>query len=311
MKSGRFDRAYAALERFGADTFRRFDSWQTKMRGSKRAWPALPGAYVLGDPRGSLAVCTLTSNELTRTVAAISGVAIAGRLYTCNLGIEKIILNVCASPTIRALIVCGAESPVFHPGQALVSLFSQGIDADRRIVGAIGYLPALQGISRDVIERFRREIKLIDRTGLVDIQEIAAEVSIAASEVQSARASLGTQDHDVAPPLATPDDGDQGFVVLKPGGKREPLGYDPLGYFVFSLDRTRKEIIARHYTSAARPAHVVRGRSAEGIALGLIRNGLVTQMSHAAYVGAELSKAETALRIGLDYEQDHPLQRPA
>jgi len=52
----------------------------------------------------------------------------------------------------------------------------------------------------------------------------------------------------------------------------------------------------------------MRGRNAEAILLGLLREGLISQMSHAGYLGAELAKAETALRLSLDFEQDQPLR---
>src|SRR5690348_12506171 len=44
--------------------------------------------------------------------------------------------------------------------------------------------------------------------------------------------------------------------------------------------------------------------------LGLLREGLVSQLSHAGYLGGELAKAEAALRLGSDvrYEQDRPLR---
>ena len=42
--------------------------------------------------------------------------------------------------------------------------------------------------------------------------------------------------------------------------------------------------------------------------LGLLRDGLVTQFSHAGYLGEELAKAQTALQFGLRYDQDRPLR---
>ena len=42
--------------------------------------------------------------------------------------------------------------------------------------------------------------------------------------------------------------------------------------------------------------------------LGLLREGLVTQLSHAGYLGEELAKAQTALQFGLRYDQDRPLR---
>src|SRR5438093_12368368 len=42
--------------------------------------------------------------------------------------------------------------------------------------------------------------------------------------------------------------------------------------------------------------------------VGLLRDGLVTQLSHAGYLGEELAKAQTALQFGLRYDQDRPLR---
>jgi hypothetical protein len=41
--------------------------------------------------------------------------------------------------------------------------------------------------------------------------------------------------------------------------------------------------------------------------LGLLREGLISQLSHAAYIGGELAKAEAALHLDLRYRQDRPL----
>jgi tetrahydromethanopterin S-methyltransferase subunit A len=52
---------------------------------------------------------------------------------------------------------------------------------------------------------------------------------------------------------------------------------------------------------------VIEGRQAALIAATVVERGLVTQLDHAAYLGRELAKAETALSIGLTYEQDAAL----
>ena len=42
--------------------------------------------------------------------------------------------------------------------------------------------------------------------------------------------------------------------------------------------------------------------------LGLIRDGLVSQLSHAGYLGEELTKAQVALQFGFRYDQDRLLR---
>ena len=99
------------------------------------------------------------------------------------------------------------------------------------------------------------------------------------------------------------------FLPIRPGGTREPLQYDPKGYFVITLDREQEQLIIRHYLPDHSPAHEMRGHSAGSMLLGLLREGLVTQLSHAGYLGEELAKAEAALRFDLRYDQDRPLRR--
>jgi len=52
----------------------------------------------------------------------------------------------------------------------------------------------------------------------------------------------------------------------------------------------------------------MRGRGATSMLLGLLRDGLVTQLSHSGYLGEELAKAQAALQFGLRYDQDRPLR---
>ena len=79
------------------------------------------------------------------------------------------------------------------------------------------------------------------------------------------------------------------FNELKPGGKRVPLDYDQKGFFVITVENNKREITVKHYFKNNQP-------------------GLVSQMSHAGYLGAELTKAETALKLNLKYVQDQSLK---
>jgi tetrahydromethanopterin S-methyltransferase subunit A len=277
----------------------------------ERVWPVTWGAYAVGDPAAPVAICTLTSTELIEPLARVPGVAIAGRLYTVNLGIEKIILNVTANPAIRFLVLCGKESPVFHPGQGLRALCRDGVDAEGRIVGAAGHLPLLRGVPQARIDRFRRQVELIDCTGETDLAVLREQAHALAARVPRpftagphARAARSPA------PLPSLGEGEEAprFAPIRPGGRRQPLAYDPKGFFVITLDEDRGEIIVRHYLPDATPAHKMRGRAAEAMVLGLIREDLISQLSHAGYLGAELAKAEAALRFGAHYEQDRPLR---
>jgi tetrahydromethanopterin S-methyltransferase subunit A len=271
-------------------------------------WPAVAGAYALGDPGAPVAVCTLMDDELVRPAARLPGVAIAGRVYTANLGVEKIVLNVTANPRIRFLVLCGRDSPLFRPGQTLRALAANGVDAGRRVLGAEGYLPVLGNVPAERIERYRRQVEVVDCTGEADLGVLAARARELAARDPGPFAPPDPADGP-APAGAVPDA--ERFVRIRPGGRRAPLAYDPEGYFVLTLDQAAGELVLRHYRPDNSPAHEMRGRSGEAMLLGLLREDLVSQLSHAGYLGAELAKAEAALRLGLRYEQDRPLRREA
>src|SRR5438046_7353477 len=98
------------------------------MSSTGSSWPVVAGTYKVGDPKAPVAVCALTSERLMDPLAVLPGVAIAGMVYTANLGIARIILNITTNPSIRFLLICGKDSALFQPGQSLVALAEQGVD---------------------------------------------------------------------------------------------------------------------------------------------------------------------------------------
>ena len=261
-------------------------------------WPIVPGAYAVGDPQAPVAICTLTDDALYPKTATLPGVAIAGRLNTANLGIEDLIANVTANSSIRFLLLCGPDSPVFKQGQSLRALLANGVDDNRQIREAPGHNPVLRNVSAARIARFREQVELIDMTSSQDLSAIGqAAQELAARTPGPFRSDTKVDANDVTR-----------FAVIAPGGKREPLWYDPKGFFVVRVDHAAGEIVARHFERDYRPAHEMRSHSGEAILLGLLREELVSQLSHAGYLGAELAKAEAALRLGHRYAQDQPLR---
>lgn len=141
-------------------------------RGDPGGWPPLRGDYSLGDPDSRIAVVTLASHLTAK------GSAIWGPCKTENLGVEKVVANLISNTNIRFLLICGDESKGHLPGDSIIALHKNGIDADGRIIGSRGAIPFIENLAREAIERFQRQVVLIDRIGLVDegeIEEIVRE----------------------------------------------------------------------------------------------------------------------------------------
>ena len=280
------------------------DFFAAKKFSKNKGWPAVEGNYAVGDPDGQIAVCTLTSDVHIKQISQWNNIAIVGKVYTPNLGIEKIILNCISNPEIRFLVLCGKDSPVFHAGQALQALFQYGIDQEKRIVNAIGHYPVLRNLPVEKINQFLEQIELVkcmEEDNIAQLQQKMLELSKMNKKpyLKKSGATLAE---------IVPDQ--EEFTMLKPGGKRIPLDYDHKGFFVINADSEKKQITVKHYYKDNKPGFLIRGHSAEAILLSLLQNGLVSQLSHAGYLGAELSKAETALKLNLKYEQDQSLKKP-
>ena len=80
---------------------------------------------------------------------------------------------------------------------------------------------------------------------------------------------------------------------------------DPMGIFKIRVNHREGVIEALYMGKKGRL--LIRGRTAREIRDTIIREGLLSRLDHASYIGGELAKAEEALRLGLDYVQDDAL----
>ncbi len=87
------------------------------------------------------------------------------------------------------------------------------------------------------------------------------------------------------------------------GGKIDDSGrrweMDPSGSFRIGV--AKGMIVVRHDSAT------LVGISARDLLAEIVDRGLVTRLDHAGYLGRELERAETALRLGRSYSQDEPL----
>ena len=79
---------------------------------------------------------------------------------------------------------------------------------------------------------------------------------------------------------------------------------DPKGSFKIMVEDGF--IKAVHYVKM-KPDLIIKGETAKSIYDEIIKNGLVSRLEHATYLGAELQKAEIAAKLNKSYIQDFPL----
>jgi len=259
----------------------------------RRGWPPLPGAYQVLRYQAPVAVCTLTSEDLTAAVVKEAGaeIAMAGTLHTENLGIERLIQNVLANPYLRFVIVCGPDSQQavgHYPGQSLAALAQHGLDERRRIVGAQGRRPLLKNLSHEAVSHFREVVEVVDLIG-----ESEAKQVILAAKLCAAR------NPGPAEPYAL-----RQIITLVPGYLPARMVSDPAGYFVIYVDKGRGILSLEHYLNDGLLDTVIEGGTAAELYTPAIDRGLISRLDHAAYLGRELARAEESLRSGEPFVQD-------
>ncbi len=292
-------------------------------------WPVVPGEYLVVDGRtGSVAVSTLASLDLPEQVVALrpAGLAIAGKTETENIGLDKVIKNTIGNPGLRYLILAGRESHGHQSGQTLLALSQNGVDERLRVIGSQGKRPVLRNVSRQEIEAFRQQVQIVDMIGCEDPAAIAARVSELAG-----RSSDSCNDPTCAchgqpvfqPSFSIPltfapvtsscgcdeaclelGSSSSGSVSVTQARAPAHVELDKAGYFVVLVQRDRGVIIAEHYTYDNTLNGVIEGQDARDIYWTAIEHAWVSELSHAAYLGKELAKAEAALKSGGKYMQD-------
>lgn len=144
---------------------------QIKKIAVPKEYPAEEGCYLRGNDNSPVAVCVILKWKREETPKSIeelvrvgleTGAALSGTLQTENVGLEKVICNVVANPNIRYLVVCGPETPGHHVGDAIKALYENGIDKEKRIIGAKAPAPFLFNIPQESIQRFIEQTKFIN-----------------------------------------------------------------------------------------------------------------------------------------------------
>lgn len=79
---------------------------------------------------------------------------------------------------------------------------------------------------------------------------------------------------------------------------------DKAGYFVIIPKPDIGKILVEHYANNNQLLRIIKGDNARNICWTILENGWVTEMSHAAYLGKELTRAELSMKQGFKYIQD-------
>src|SRR6266508_1849585 len=256
----------------------------------KIAWPIETGDYRLGSDDGCVAIATLASEDLYHHFSdtTCGDCAICGKVFTENIGIEKVVKNIIANRHIRFLILCGQEAKGHLTVGGLKGLHAKGLADSRRIAGAPGKRPWIKTISPAQILYFLRQIEIVD---LIGCEEVAA--------IEKTVAKLAARNPGPLPEAIIAESVPH-YIASKTGR----LHLDKAGFFIIHSKPEADWLIVEHYKNSGEPTYVIEGTDPAAICAEIINRGLVSQLDHAAYLGRELERAKLSIKLGFAFTQD-------
>ena len=140
----------------------------------------IPEEFYIGNYNSSICICTLSSIKLLKEIKnskVIDNIAIVGRLFTENKGIDSIIKHVNQNKKIKTIIVCGKDVWGHKSGHSLFELHKNGIDHNNRIINSTSPDPFLT-VSESEIKYFQKQITLVNLINETNIELINNKIQI-------------------------------------------------------------------------------------------------------------------------------------
>ncbi|MBU0561298.1 MAG: DUF4346 domain-containing protein [Bacteroidetes bacterium] len=283
-------------------------------------WPYVAGEYYAfcGGDYGNpslwdcpVAVSTLGDTELADRLSQNHPreLCIVGKTETENIGVDKVIKNVITNPTIKYLLLVGQEPKGHKSGETFVALSKNGVDEKMRVIGSTGKKPILRNVSVEEIDSFRKQVEVVNMIGCSDNDLIVNKIKELASKpkgyipnstlMEKIKSSCGCEECEDEN-LSTKIKEVEVIQAKEPSN----IIMDKAGYFVILPIPEKNIINVEHYSYDNTLLRVIEGQDARGIYWTIIENKWVTFLSHASYLGKELTKAELSLKLGFKYVQD-------
>lgn len=259
-------------------------------------WPFVSGPYYVVDDTAPAIVVIPDDDSLAQTLSALSIQELCMISSSCRSAsdVEKLIRNVEANLAVHCIVLAGGEPGKDYPAlEALCAIFDDddGISEKARQIAhdARGKLKSFD------FAALQKRVSVINMLDCMDVDKIVAGIIRHGAEghrpdtgfVQGEDPMLGVQ------------------RVIAPTSISHEYQHDKAGKYIIGTDQN--SIVIEHYNSKGELLRLIQGASARDLCIMLIRNGWVSRLDHAAYLGRELALAEIAVQQGLPYERKAPV----
>lgn len=274
-------------------SLRKFFRSRFPSRRQAGKWPFVPGKYYVLDNTAPVVVVIPDNEALAENLAALSiqGLCMVSALCRGVSDVEKLTVNVEANLAIQCIILAGGTEGKTYPAlEALAMILNDTAEiSDKAAAIAHGVRGRLKAL--DVVA-LQKRVRVVDMLDCDEVDKIIAAVHKYATEGIRPDTGFVVQGHDTTLGVQR---------VIAPTGIAHDFKPDKSGLFVIG---TRDEsIVMEHYNTKGELLRLIEGANARDLCITLIRNGWVSRLDHAAYLGRELALAEAAIRQGVPYDQ--------
>lgn len=256
-------------------------------------WPFIPGRYRVFDATAPVVIAGGDAEALARNLAALetSGVCMVATHCRSAADVEKLLRNIAANLSVHSVVVVGDPATESPAASAILALLGKGneLSSDAKEL-ARKVTSRLEDVDVDAL---RRQVRAVDMLSGADTDKVVAKISELASEANRPNTGFRT-------PSQKDDDGVE-RVLAASGISYEPQK-DKAGNFYISVQN--KKIVVEHFSPKNELLRVIEGNGARDLCITLIRNGWVSKLDHAAWLGRELLRAELAMHSGSEFVAD-------
>jgi len=263
-------------------------------RGDAGSWPYHSGRYKVVDPTAPVVVVLRDTEALADDLVELAsgGLCLVAPFCRRAADAERLVRNIAANLAIQHVITAGRDTV---PAVDAVAAILSGREPESEQAAAIAVTLRAKLTDLD-LGALTKQVKVVDMHACGDLDKII-------SKVNELAADAGRPDTGFRAPQG---DGDAGVerVIAATQISYESKA-DKAGGYRLRVDHDR--IVVEHYSPRNELLRVIEGKTARDLCITLIRNGWVSKLDHAAYLGRELMRAELALTSGQPYEQDRGL----
>lgn len=264
--------------------------------GKADQWPFVGGKYRVFDSTAPVVIVGNNAEALADDLSALAtpGICMIATHCRSTADVEKLVRNIAANMAIHCVIVTTSEEEMPSALCSLLTLLGADVEPNEEAQSQANKLRSR--LDEIDFSALTRQVRAVSMPPGSETDRIVARISELASEAN--RPNTGFR-----APVQQDENGIERVIAAR--NIEYELQNDKAGnFFVCVKD---KKIVVEHFSPKNDLLRVIEGHTARDLCITLIRNGWVSKLDHAAWLGRELLRAELSMEKGDEFVPDRTI----